>query len=420
MLQSIAVQPLSVKARFLLLTIAIGMKKDGKENALPRTTKQARPVTLKQVALAADVHPSTVSRALNPKTRYLVAADVAERVLSVAERLGYRRNLLAAGLRTGRSHLVGILVPDIANTVFSPILSGAAERLAAEGFSTVVADVGRESLRQLELARELVTRQVEGLILATVQRDDPVVDFCLAEGIPAVLVNRAEERRRLSAVVSDDALGMQLAVDHVIELGHREIAHLAGPEAISTGHLRRRAFYNALEQHGLRLGDDLHEAAGGYTREEGAEATRRLLDRRPEVTAIVAANDLLALGAYDVARERGLQCPDDISIVGHNDMPMADMVSPPLTTVRISQRALGREAADLLLHRIRGDGIETRNIVLAPTLIVRGSTAAPRRAHSRRSAGEAPVRKQRCGPLEKKGAAAADPPSSLSSASLRS
>lgn len=348
---------------------------------MPRKSPQNPPskvVTLKMVALEAAVHAATVSRALNPKTRYLVAEDVAERVLAVARRLGYRRNLLAAGLRTGRSHLVGILVPDIANTVFSPILSGAAERLAAEGFSTVVADVGRDPSRQLEVAQELAMRQIEGLILATVQRDDPVVDFCLEQGIPTVLVNRAEEKRRLSAVVSDDTLGMQLAVDHAVELGHHNIAHLAGPESISTGHLRRRAFYGAMDHHGLRASDALHESTEGYTREEGAEATRRLLDRSPGITAIVAANDLLALGAYDVLRERGLRCPQDISIIGHNDMPMVDLVAPPLTTVRISQHALGREAADLLLNRIRGDGTERRNIVLAPTLIVRESTAPPR------------------------------------------
>ncbi|WP_257555421.1 LacI family DNA-binding transcriptional regulator [Sphingobium sp. CFD-2] len=309
---------------------------------MPRSSTKSRTVTIKQVAEAAAVHPSTVSRALNPATRYLVAEEVAERVLAAAQRLGYRRNLLAAGLRTGRSHLVGMLVPDIANTVFSPILSGAAERLAAEGFSTVVADVGRDSSRQLEIVRELATRQIEGLILATVQRDDPVVDFCLEQGLPAVLVNRAEEKRRLSAVVSDDALGMQLAVDHVVELGHRRIAHLAGPETVSTGHLRRRAFYGAMEQHDLRSTEPLHEAAEGYSREEGAIATRRLLDRDPDITAIVAANDLLALGAYDALKERGLRCPEDISIVGHNDMPMMDLVTPPLTTIRIGHNALGR------------------------------------------------------------------------------
>ncbi|WP_218035983.1 MULTISPECIES: LacI family DNA-binding transcriptional regulator [Sphingobium] len=356
-----------------------------KEKALPPSSStRSKTVTIKQVAEAAAVHPSTVSRALNPETRYLVAQEVAERVLAVAQRLGYRRNLLAAGLRTGRSHLVGMLVPDIANTVFSPILSGAAERLAAEGFSTVVADVGREPGRQLEIARELATRQIEGLILATVQRDDPVVDFCLEQGIPAVLVNRAEEKRRLSAVVSDDALGMQLAVDHVVELGHRKIAHLAGPDSVSTGHLRRRAFYGAMEQHGLRSVDTLHEAAEGYSREEGAAATRRLLDRAPGITAIVAANDLLALGAYDALKERGLRCPQDISIIGHNDMPMMDLVTPPLTTIRISHNALGREAADLLLQRIRGDDPEIRNIVLAPSLVVRESTAPPPQGRARR------------------------------------
>lgn len=359
------------------------------EQRLPRSNVPSKVVTLKQVAQESDVHPSTVSRALNPATRSLVANEVAERVLAVAARLGYRRNLLAAGLRTGRSHLVGMLVPDIANLVFSPILSGATERLAAEGFSTVIADVGRNSARQLDLARELITRQVEGLILATVQRDDPVVDFCLAQGIPTVLVNRADEKRRISAVVSDDPLGMQLAVDHVVELGHRNIGHLAGPESISTGHLRRRAFYGAMDHHGLRTSDGLHESAKDYSREEGATTARRLLDRRPDMTAIVAANDLLALGVYDALRERGLRCPEDVSVVGHNDMPMVDLVSPPLTTVRISQEALGREAADLLLHRIRGDSNECRNIVLAPTLIVRGSTTAPRKAAAVRTRGSA-------------------------------
>jgi LacI family transcriptional regulator len=352
--------------------------KPQKETSSPAPANKA--VTLKDVAAMAGVHAATVSRSLNPKERHLVAADVAERVVAAARELGYRRNLLAAGLRTGRSHLVGILVPDIANTVFSPILSGAAERLSQEGLSTVVADVGRDPGRQLEIAQELVTRQIEGLILATVQRNDPIVDFCLEQNIPTVLVNRAEERRRLSAVVSDDALGMQLAVDHVVEFGHRRIAHLAGPEGVSTGHLRRRAFYGAMDHHGLRTSDDLHESAGGYTREEGAQAARRLLDRSPDTTAIVAANDLLALGVYDVLRERGLRCPEDISIIGHNDMPMVDLVAPPLTTVRISQEALGREAAELLIQRIRGDATERRNIVLAPTLIVRGSTAAPRKS----------------------------------------
>ncbi len=343
--------------------------------------KRSQPVgtvTLKHVAEAAGVHASTVSRALNPATRHMVVPEVAERVAKLAGSLGYRPNLMAAGLRTGRSQLIGALVPDIANTVFSPILSGASASLAAQGYSIIVADVGTNPARHLELANQLVARRIDGFILATVSRDDPIVDFCLEQNLPAVLVNRAEERRRLSAVVSDDTLGMQLAVDHLVALGHERIGHLAGPETISTGHLRRKGFYDAIALHGLAVGNCPSEATEAYSREEGVRAGERLLAAAPDITAIVAANDLLALGAYDAAARRGRSVPGDLSIVGHNDMPLVDMVAPPLTTVRISHHEIGRVAADLLLQQLTGKEYSTRNIVLAPTLVVRGSTAAVR------------------------------------------
>ncbi|KGB56286.1 LacI family transcription regulator [Sphingopyxis sp. LC81] len=345
---------------------------------MAKRSKPVGTVTLKHVAEAAGVHASTVSRALNPATRHMVVPEVAERVAKLAGSLGYRPNLMAAGLRTGRSQLIGALVPDIANTVFSPILSGASASLAAQGYSILVADVGTNPARHLELANQLVARRIDGFILATVSRDDPIVDFCLEQNLPAVLVNRAEERRRLSAVVSDDTLGMQLAVDHLVALGHKRIGHLAGPETISTGHLRRKGFYDAIALHGLAAGNCPSEATEAYSREEGLRAGERLLASAPDITAIVAANDLLALGAYDAAARGGRSVPDDLSIVGHNDMPLVDMVAPPLTTVRISHQEIGRVAADLLLQQLTGKEYSTRNIVLAPTLIVRGSTATAR------------------------------------------
>src|SRR6516164_195961 len=177
----------------------------------PRRRTERRSVTLKEVAERAGVHASTVSRALNPATRSMVVEAVVERVMKAAADLGYRPDPVAASLRTGRSKLIGILLPDIANPVFAPILSGASERLSSQGYSVIVADVGNDETRQLDLAAGLVARRVDGLILATVSRDDPLVGYCIAQGIPAVLVNRAETRARLSAVISDDALGMQLA-----------------------------------------------------------------------------------------------------------------------------------------------------------------------------------------------------------------
>ena len=337
---------------------------------------------MKQVAEVAGVHASTASRALNPSTRSMVAPVVAARVMKAAKQLGYRPDPVAASLRTGRSKLVGILVPDIANALFAPILSGASERLSARGYSVIVADVGNDGGRQLDLAAGLVARRVDGLILATVSRDDALVAFCIEQKLPAVLVNRAETEARLSAVVSDDALGMQFAVDHLVQLGHRHIGHLAGPVQHSTGFLRRRGFGHALAAHGLDPALAPCEVTMAYTREEGAAAMRRLLDAHPQVTAIACANDLLALGAYDVLRERGLECPRDISIVGHNDMPLVDMVQPALTTVRISHREMGREAAALLEQAIEQEDATVRKVVLPSKLIIRGSTAKPRKTSS--------------------------------------
>lgn len=341
---------------------------------------------MKQVAELAGVHTSTVSRALNPTTRPMVIPSAVARVIKAAKTLGYRLDPVAASLRTGRSRLVGILVPDIATSVFTPILTGATERLSTQGYSVLVAYVGSDSEQQLDLAGGLIARRVDGLIVATASRDDPLVTFCIAEGLPTVLVNRSEKTARVSAVVSDDIAGMQLAVDHLVELGHRRIGHLAGPIEHSTGFLRRHGFNQALSSHGLDPAKAPCEVAGTYTRELGAEAARRLLTTHPEITGIVAANDLLALGAYDALREKGLDCPRDVSVVGHNDMPLVDMVHPALTTVRISHKEMGRQAADLLQQAIEGGDNPTRNVVLPPTLIVRQSTAPPRKDAGKKTA----------------------------------
>lgn len=329
------------------------------------------PVTLKRLADAIGVHPSTVSRALNEKTRHLVASDVAERIIAAAASMGYRPNRVAASLRTGQSRLIGVILPDIANPVFSPILGGITEVLSDEGYSPVVADAGNDSSVQTSFVDNLTNHRVDGLILATVTRQDNVVSHCLARGVPVVLVNRFEQRGRVSAVVSDDAQGMCLAVDHMVGLGHRVIGHVGGPRHLSTGDLRQRGYTDAMRRHGLA--PHIEEAAA-YVREAGVAPALSLLERVPGLTAIIAANDLLALGVYDALQSLGLSCPRDVSVMGHNDMPMVDLVSPALTTVRIGHRDMGRKAARLLLDEI-ATGADTRTrIVLTPELVVRGST----------------------------------------------
>jgi len=349
-----------------------------KNKNMRATSAPASRPTIKDVAGRCGVHPSTVSRALSPAMSHLVAPVVAKRIRAAAAALGYQPNVTAAGLRTGRSGLIGVLAPDIADPGFPPILSGVTETLGAEGYATIVVDVGPDRSRQRELADRLIARGVDGLVLATVALNDPVVGHCLAASIPVVLVNRTDTGRRLSAVVTDDEAGMRLAVEHLVKFGHVRLGHIAGPQAVSTGALRRAGFRAAAVGAGLPAPNIMIETASAYSREEGRLAALRLLDRKPAPTAIVAANDLLALGVYDALAVRYLRCPADISVVGHNDMPYVDMLSPPLTTVRIAQRSMGNQAARLLLDAIADPTARRERVVLDPKLIIRGSTGPPR------------------------------------------
>src|SRR5450631_2400024 len=221
--------------------------------------------TIKDVAERCGVHPSTVSRALSGAMSHLVAPDVAKDIRAAAAALGYQPNVTAVGLRTGRSGLIGVLAPDIADPGFPPVLSGITETLGAEGYATIVVDVGGDRSRQLELVDKLIARGVDGLVLATVGLSDPVVGHCIAAAIPAVLVNRSDAGRRLPAVVTDDEAGMRLAVEHLVELGHRRIGHIAGPQHVSTGARRRAGFKRAASRAGLSARSIVIEIAPAYT-----------------------------------------------------------------------------------------------------------------------------------------------------------
>lgn len=314
---------------------------------------------------------------MNISTKGLVAEESVARVVAAAAQLGYRPDRLAASLRTGLSRHVGILLPDVNNSAFSPILSGATERLSAEGYMTIIVDAGVNPDLHVSMIDELLAHRVDGLILATAQLEDPGVGRCLERELPIVLVNRCESRPRVSAIVSDDMNGVQAATEHLLALGHVEIAYVGGSESQSTGQMRRRGFEAALARRGLRPSPGGILIADAYSRDEGARLGRLLLSQSKPYTAIVAANDLLALGIYDVLRDFGLSCPGDISVVGYNDIPLMDIVSPPLTTMRVDHRAMGWEAAELLLLKMHREDMPVQNVILPSELIVRASTAAP-------------------------------------------
>lgn len=337
-----------------------------------------RTATLRDVARHAGVHPATASRALNPRTRRLVNDETAERVRQAAERLGYRPNPIARSLKTSRSASIGVILPDITNPLFPPIVRGIEDGLLPAGYNAWLVNTDNDAEREYALVSSLRSRQVDGLIVATARLRHPLIEELAAESFPMVLVNRRIESPNIAAVTGDDARGVFQAVRHLADLGHERIAHLAGPQWTSTGRGRLRAYRETLREFGLPVDDDLVCGAETWSEDEGASATSRLMSKDVPFTAVLGGNDLLALGCYDILRERGLACPDDVSVVGFNDMPFIDKLRPPLTTVRIPHYQIGTEAARLLLESIEHPAAPAKSILLPPTLVERQSTAPPK------------------------------------------
>ena len=305
-------------------------------------------------------------------------------MLEVAERLGYRPHPLARGLRTNRTLTIGMVVPDLMNPLFPPIYAGADAVLREHGYSVLVGtdddDPDRHSRHVIAALRE---RRVDGLILANAHRGSfipaPAAEAA-TEPLPIVLVNRSVESNSFPAIIADHARGMDLLVAHLAELGHTRIAHVAGPQHLSTGIGRREGFRRAMERHGLDVRPELMDESAAFRTDQGAEACRRLLASGGEFTAIVAGNDLIALGCYDALADHGLSVPDDVSVTGFNDLTFIDRISPPLTTVSVPYQEMGAAAARMLLDLLT-DPAAGRDVYepleLPPSLVVRRSTAPP-------------------------------------------
>ncbi|MGH3456107.1 MAG: LacI family DNA-binding transcriptional regulator [Nocardioidaceae bacterium] len=335
-------------------------------------------VTLKEVAERAGVHPATASRALNTATRGLVNAQTAARVDKAARQLGYTPNSIARSLKTSRSSTIGLLLPDLTNPLFPPIVRGVEDVLRAVGYSPWIINTDNEPDREAAAIESFRGRSVDGFVVATARLQDPLLEKVAASGTPLVLVNRRVASPDIPSVTGDDAAGVSTALRHLYDLGHRDIVHLAGPQDLSTGLARRQAFRQAMEDLGLPADPDRIADAVAWSESAGADAMQSIIERGLPFTAVLAGNDLIALGCYDVLERRGLRCPADVSVVGFNDMPFIDRMAPPLTSVRVPHYEIGAEAARLLLEVLEDPERHPRSVVLPLTLSVRGSTAAPR------------------------------------------
>jgi LacI family transcriptional regulator len=333
------------------------------------------PVTLKDVAQRAGVHPATASRALNPETRLLVSEETARRVAAAAASLGYRPNFVARSLRTRRSNTIGVLIPDLTNPLFPPIVRGLEDRLAADGYVALIGNTDSDDEREQMVFELMRARHVDGYVMATAHQHSPVLAEAAQAGLPVVLVNRLAEEYSFPSVSVDNERGVRMEIAHLAGLGHRKIAYIAGPQETSTGLGRYRGFLDAMRGDGLQVDPQLVAQATAFSVQEGYRCARQVLAAPARCTAIAAGNDLLAIGCYWALDEAGLRCPEDVSVVGFNDMPFVDRLRPALSTVRFPHYQVGTEAAQLLLERIAGGDGPVKILYLAPELIVRGSTA---------------------------------------------
>src|SRR6202453_826431 len=262
-----------------------------------------RPATLRDVASAAGVHPATASRALNPGTRLLVSEDTARRVIEAADRLGYRPNPVARSLRTRRSHTIGVLIPDLNNPLFPPIVRGLEDRLAEHGYVALIGNTDADLAKEGLVFDQMRARHVDGFVLATAITGSPILSEAAEAELPVVLMNRIAQDYPFSSVSVDNEQGVRAAVAHLVSLGHTRIGHIAGPQDISTGAARLRGFREGMSSHGLVAREAEIVYASAYTIEEGVRCCRELLARDEGLTAIVAANDMLAVGCYTVFDE---------------------------------------------------------------------------------------------------------------------
>src|SRR3954452_15948287 len=259
-------------------------------------------VTLRDVAAMAGVHPATASRALNEQTRDLVNGETAQRVLAAARELGYRPNPIARGLKTNRSYTIGVIAPDLRSPIFPPIARGIEDRLEPAGYTSLLAHTDNDPEREQLSFDALRARQVDGFITATARRDHPLLHELGAQGVPLVLMNRTTDAGELPSVLPDDRGGVRAAVEHLARLGHRHIAHFA-VRSISTGEHRFEGFSEGMAEQGLPVEPELIVEGAMYSEAEGAGCARRLVATGNPFTAVVAANDLMALGCIDALRE---------------------------------------------------------------------------------------------------------------------
>lgn len=339
------------------------------------------PVTIKDIAKAAGVSHTTVSRALHDHPA--ISTTTVTRIKRLAVKLGYVPNATARSLKTRRTRALGVIVSQIDDPFWSEILQGIDAILHPAGYSLFVAATHRDKQREKEVVQAMVQRGVDGVIVCAPQFDPEQSGSLHAYGLPMVVVNNEGAADSKYLVYNEDRVGIRLITRHVIALGHRQIAFLGNAQGGLTNSEREQGFRDELAAAQLPVDEAYIHHAPNSTPHGAYTATEYLLALPKRPTAIVCYNDYMAVGVYGALYQAGLRVPEDMSVTGYDDIAIAAYLAPPLTTLRQFKMELGSGAARMMLHLLEartesGEWPEPQKVGLTGELVVRASTAAPR------------------------------------------
>jgi LacI family transcriptional regulator len=331
--------------------------------------------TMTDVANKAGVSVATVSRALKGDGS-AVSPETRERVLRAVAELDYHPNHLPRNLRARSSRIFGLVISDIGNPFFTAIARGCEDVAQREGYNLVLSNTDEDEQRELASLQTMAAERAAGVVLASTGRENAGVRRLISTGIPVVALDRRIEGVHVDTVVVDNETAAYEAVRHLIRLGHERIAMVGGPEEASPIRERQAGYERALREHRLRHSHGL--VRYGDLRERGGHrATLELLASDDPPTAIFSVNNLTTLGVLTAIRELGRRAPDDVSVLGFDDVPTGELLDPPLTVVRQPTYQLGARATELLLRRVREPEAPVQEVVLAASLVIRPSTGPP-------------------------------------------
>lgn len=331
------------------------------------------PVTIRDVAKVAEVSTGTVSNVLNRPS--IVAESTRQRVLDAVESTGFIRNTQAYQLRGGRSHTVGVVVLDVSNPFFTEMFRGAESCLQIEGYVLMLASTDGSTDRESNFLRAMEEHRVEGVLITPAAADLVGLAGLKTRGVPTVLLDHKATAEEFCSVTVDDVRGGELAARHLFESGHTEFVFVNGPTSVRQCRDRRQGVRKAVRSMAKSKKVEVTEiSVGALTVRHGEEVVDRLLALSPQPTAIMCANDLLALGVLRGLAARGKGVPRDFTVVGYDDLIFGSMLSPALTSVRQPAFELGVAAAELLLDEVRNPDHRHREVRFEPELIVRASS----------------------------------------------